>query len=141
MSGEPANFSLEDATRWRERRRPSWATPPGPIPTLGALQKSSAWWWVYCDRCQRRIATALAPYVIRWGADASSDVLRRSARCVKCGHKGATLQHPGWTNSIVGFEAFPGATNAPGPCGTVAERQGDDQIGESDGRCRGTPKT
>jgi len=33
--------------------------------------------------------------------------LRRSARCVKCGHKGATLQHPGWTNSIVGFEPFP----------------------------------
>jgi hypothetical protein len=24
-----------------------------------------------------------------------------------------------------------------GPGGTVAERQGDDQIGESDGRCRG----
>jgi DNA-directed RNA polymerase subunit RPC12/RpoP len=107
MSGEPANFSLEDATRWRARRRPSWATPPGPIPTLGALQKSSAWWWVYCDRCQRRVATALAPYVIRWGDDTSSDKLRRSARCVKCGHKGAMLQHPGWTGSQTGFESFP----------------------------------
>jgi hypothetical protein len=28
--------------------------------------------------------------VIRWGADASSDVLRRAGRCTVCGHKGAT---------------------------------------------------
>jgi hypothetical protein len=112
MSGEPANFRLEDAARWRERRRPSWATPPGPIPTLGTLQKSSAWWWVYCESCQRRKATALVPLIIRWGADTSSDRLRRSARCVECGHKGATLQHPGWTNSIVGFEPFPVDTTA-----------------------------
>jgi len=28
MSGEPANFRLEDAARWRERRRPSWQRRP-----------------------------------------------------------------------------------------------------------------
>lgn len=41
---------------------------------------------------------ALAPLIIRLGADASSDVLRRCARCTICGHKGATLKHPGWKN-------------------------------------------
>jgi len=34
--------------------------------------------------------------MIRWGADASSDMLRRSARCTRCGRKGATIQLPGW---------------------------------------------
>src|SRR6185312_17348562 len=33
--------------------------------------------------------------VIRWGRDASSAVLRKRARCTRCGHKGATVQHPG----------------------------------------------
>jgi hypothetical protein len=31
-------------------------------------------------RCLHRSPTALAPWIIRWGADASSDMLRRSAR-------------------------------------------------------------
>ena len=34
--------------------------------------------------------------VIRWGPNTSSDNLCRCARCTACGHKGATLQHPGW---------------------------------------------
>jgi hypothetical protein len=34
---------------------------------------------------------ALAPLIIRWGGDASSDLLRRSARCTRCGNKGADL--------------------------------------------------
>jgi hypothetical protein len=40
--------------------------------------------------------TALAPWIIRWGADASSDLLRRSARCTECGGEGATIQIPVW---------------------------------------------
>jgi hypothetical protein len=40
---------------------------------------------------------ACAVAVIRWGADASSDVLRECARCTVCGHRGATFQHPGWS--------------------------------------------
>lgn len=36
----------------------------------------------------------LAPFIIRWGPDASSDILRGAAVCRKCGHKGATLVHP-----------------------------------------------
>jgi hypothetical protein len=41
------------------------------------------------------------------GADTSSDRLRQSARCTKCGHKGATLQHPGWAGAHIGFQPFP----------------------------------
>src|SRR5262245_8012261 len=33
----------------------------------------------------------LAPWIIRWGAEASSDMLRRSALRARCGHKGAKL--------------------------------------------------
>ena len=41
------------------------------------------------------------------GSNASSDTLRRCAKCTACGHKGATLQHPGWVDSVVGFQPFP----------------------------------
>ena len=45
--------------------------------------------------------------VIRWGAGTSSDVLRQRARCTACGHKGATIQHPGWGGADIGFLPFP----------------------------------
>ena len=53
-------------------------SPPEP-PTLDQLRR--AWWWVHCidQRCRHRTPVALAPYVIRWGADASSDKLRACA--------------------------------------------------------------
>jgi hypothetical protein len=50
---------------------------------------------------------AIAPLIIRWGPDTSSDMLRRCARCTVCGHKGATLQGPGWKNGEVEWEPFP----------------------------------
>src|SRR5262245_55798347 len=34
-----------------------------------------------------RAPTALAPWMIRWGAEASIDVLRRSALCTRCGRR------------------------------------------------------
>ena len=37
----------------------------------------------------------------RWGMDASSDVLRRNARCSACGRRRATLQHPSWRDRWV----------------------------------------
>ena len=40
------------------------------------------------------LAARLAVPVIRWGADASSDVLRQRPRCTACGRKGAVLKHP-----------------------------------------------
>jgi hypothetical protein len=49
---------------------------------------------------------AIAPMIIRWGPDASSDMLRRAARCSKCGAKGATLMFPSWVSSTVGLAPF-----------------------------------
>ena len=50
---------------------------------------------------------AFAAAVIRWGPNAPGDKLRSCARCSVCGHKGATLQHPGWAGANVGFVSFP----------------------------------
>jgi len=33
--------------------------------------------------------------------------LRRCARCTECGHKGATILHPGWGGADVGFQPYP----------------------------------
>ena len=55
---------------------------------------------------------ALAPLIIRWGSDASSDMLRQCACCTVCGHKGATLQGPGWKNGEIEWEPFPVADEA-----------------------------
>jgi hypothetical protein len=67
---------------------------------------------IACTKCGRMGrykagGVALAPFVNRFGPDASSDVLRRSARCSRCGSKGATLQHPSWAGSQIGFQPFP----------------------------------
>jgi len=80
---------------------------PGPRPTLGDLHRVTPWVWLYCEGCLHHSPIACAIPVIRWGADASSDVLRQRARCTACGHKGATLQHPGWGGADVGFLPFP----------------------------------
>jgi len=50
---------------------------------------------------------ALTPLIIRWGPDASSDMLRASARCSVFGRKGATLQHPSWAGSDLGWAQYP----------------------------------
>jgi hypothetical protein len=107
MSGEPANFDIRDMAYWEARRKPQ-PERPGPRATLGQLQRgSSPWCWLWCEKCLHHAPIAFAPLVIRWGADASSDKLRRSARCTVCGTKGATLQHPGWAGETIGFEPFP----------------------------------
>jgi len=64
-------------------------------------------WWVHCEGCLRPRALPLAPFVIRFGPDASSDLLRRNLRCTACGRKGATLQHPSFVDIQVGFQPFP----------------------------------
>jgi hypothetical protein len=78
MSGEPANFTFEEAARWRARRYKSAA---GPRPTLGDLQRATPWVWMHCERCQHHAPLACAIAVIRWGADESSDKSRNCARC------------------------------------------------------------
>src|SRR5262245_6455512 len=57
--------------------------------TLVQLHRPPGWVWVYCARyippCQHHAPMALAPLIIRWGPDTSSDVLRQCARCTVCG--------------------------------------------------------
>jgi hypothetical protein len=77
------------------------------VPTLGQLLHAPYWLWLRCDACGHCVAVALVPFVIRWGADASSDMLRRHARCMVCGRRGASLQHPSWGDETVGWEVFP----------------------------------
>jgi hypothetical protein len=106
MSGEPGNFSLNDAVRWRARRHARERPQYRPC-TFAEMRESVHWTWVYCARCNHGTPMTLAQFIIRWGPDASSDLLRKNARCSTCGHKGATLSHPGWGGKDVGFLPFP----------------------------------
>ena len=85
---------------------------PGPRPTLGDLHHATPWLWLYCEKCQHYAPLACAVPVIRWGTDASSDVLRQRALCTACGHRGATLQHPGWGGADIGFLPFPAVAHS-----------------------------
>jgi hypothetical protein len=80
---------------------------PPPVPTLGEIRRNTPWLWLNCPACRNYRPIALTPLIIRWRADASSDVLRRSARCARCGHKGALLMRPSWIGSNIGFAPFP----------------------------------
>lgn len=77
--------------------------------SIADLQKASPWWRINCPKvgCGRVIASDLKAFAERWGADASSDVIRKNLRC-KCGHRGVELSHPSWGGADRGFEPFPG---------------------------------
>jgi hypothetical protein len=38
--------------------------------------------------------------VIRWGAGAPSDMLRRNPRCAACGHRGGTIRLPSFFSRV-----------------------------------------
>jgi hypothetical protein len=102
-----SDASREGLKRFRSALRAA----PSQVPTLSDLQRSAPgkWCWVYCAAygCLHHSPMAIAPLIIRWGPDASSDMLRRSARCSKCGAKGATLMLPSWVSTTVGLAPFP----------------------------------
>ena len=79
------------------------------VPTLGQLRERQCWIWLHCNRssCMHYVPVALTPIIILLGEDASSDRLRHSARCSKCGSKGATIQLPSWASEDVGYQPFP----------------------------------
>src|SRR5689334_16459456 len=58
--------------------------------TLGELQRTTPWVWLWCERCQHHAPLACAVAVILWGPKASSDKLRAGARCTlrpeRCDH-------------------------------------------------------
>jgi hypothetical protein len=109
LSGEPANFTLQEAAQYRTQRLHK--SPIGPVPTLADLQQSMCWCWIWCQRCEHHAPMAFAPLVIRWGPTTSSDKLRECARCTACGWKGASLQHPSWIDRGVSFQPFPVPAN------------------------------
>jgi hypothetical protein len=74
----------------------------GRAATLGEIRRVACWVWLDCESCQHHVPLALTAAIIRWGAAASSDILRRSARCSRCGKKGATISLPGWGGLDVG---------------------------------------
>jgi hypothetical protein len=95
----------DEPLQHRLRRR-----SPELVSTLGEMQQTpGGWCWLYCNdlTCNHSAPVAIAPFVIRWGPDASSDVLRRSARCSKCGRKGATTVRASWVDTEIGFQPFP----------------------------------
>jgi hypothetical protein len=71
--------------------------------------QSQCWIWAHCHNieCGHTVPRALAPLIIRWGASASSDLIRRSLRCGKCGGKGATLTIPSWVDMRIVQAPFP----------------------------------
>jgi hypothetical protein len=85
----------------------------GPVPTLVQLRHSTCWTWICCEGpgCRHSAPWAITPLIVRWGEQASSDVLRQRARCTRCGFKGASLRHPSWLGNI-----------AMGECGFPVER-------------------
>jgi len=78
------------------------------IANLADLRRVTPWLWVYCERCQHRSPAPIVPLMIRWGVDASSDMLRHAARCTRCGGKGATVQLPGWGGLQAPVPEWPG---------------------------------
>jgi hypothetical protein len=90
---------------WRRDRETSLA----PV-TLGELRKSNnPWVWLFCSNtdCGRWKPIALVPFIIRWGADATVDRLKRSALCTTCGQRGAGIATRGWHDSVVGRAQWP----------------------------------
>lgn len=80
------------------------------LPTLGDLASMPPRWiWLCCGNinCTHKVAMAIVPFVIRWGPDAPSDLIRRLARCRKCGHQGASTHHPSWISASVGYQPLP----------------------------------
>jgi hypothetical protein len=85
--------------------------PNTPRPTLAEMRRAAPWLWLWCRNvyCRHKAPMALAPLIIRWGGAVSSDLLRQSARCRRCGSKGADLQHPSARSNDIGlaFHARP----------------------------------
>ena len=64
--------------------------------TLANMHRDAPWVWMHCARndCYHHAPIKLDPLIERWGSGVSSNKLRRSALCTKCGHKGASLTLP-----------------------------------------------
>lgn len=93
-----------------EPDRTAVATEAFVAATMGDLIRNDPrWLWLHCANieCGHKRAVAIVPFVIRWGVHAPSDRLRRSMRCMKCGHRGALTYSPAWIDANVRWQPFP----------------------------------
>jgi hypothetical protein len=104
-------IAMRKSREWIEEVRPPRPRNyvPGPVPTIGEfLSGETKWFWAYCERidCGHNAPIALAPFAIRWGLDASSDLIRARLRCSQCGKKGdVALKRPSW--AMPGWQPWP----------------------------------
>ena len=94
--------------------------------TLAELRQCACWVWLYCDSCGRGAPVALAPWLIRYGPTASSDLLRENARCELCRSRGASLRLPSWGGLDFGIAPFPSdrlATRISAPLAAASAAQ------------------
>lgn len=78
--------------------------------TIGDLLAEAGWVILNCENpaCGRRVATQLPAFIEKFGPDASSDLVRDTARCAECGHKGVTTTTPSWAGADKRWSVFPG---------------------------------
>lgn len=79
--------------------------------TIADLMADPAGWWQLCctrSHCRRVVASDLKVFAAKWGADASSDMIREKARCSVCGQRGVELTHPSYMGRDQGWAKFPG---------------------------------
>lgn len=76
-----------------------------PRSTMGGVRRHTQWVWVYCEvrGCGHSAAVPLAPLIIRWGAWATYDYMRRFFRCTRCGERRTRAVLPSWGGTHVGF--------------------------------------
>ena len=100
--------SKEPTREEAKPRRPK--SIPGPVPTLAELAATTPWITIFCATrdCHHRAAMRVSDVIARFGAEASSNVLRHCCRCTECGQRGASIRLPSWVNSQVGASPFPG---------------------------------
>jgi Pentapeptide repeats (8 copies) len=98
LGDELVRLELEPVPVMRSRRKPC-SVPNSPSPIWRGISG--------CAACYRSAWAHLSmEFDLRWDPGASSDKLRRCARCTVCGHKGATLQHPSWVEGGIGWQPF-----------------------------------
>jgi len=62
----------------RQVRKVRRVRQSGPPPTLGELQRTTPWVWLWCERCQHHAPLACAVAVIRWGPEPASRINRQT---------------------------------------------------------------
>lgn len=69
------------------------------------LSPDGKWVWVYCQvrQCNHKAAVAYGSFAIRWGMDATIDLIRRRFRCGRCGNLGALIRRPSWSVYLQSF--------------------------------------